>query len=294
MKLHGIFPAITTPFDHKGDLYKVKVQHNIEKWNRTGLAGYVVCGLAGESVHLTAEEKIRLWEWAALWAAPEKLLIAGAGMEGVRETVELANRAAELGYKAAVVGTPHYYKDLVDRCDAQVLYFRAVADQSRIPIIIDNRPQNTGIDLGAEAVAMLSQHPNVIAIQESSGSAAKIAAMAHAVKTGFQVLAGATATLAASFAAGAVGAVLGFANAAPYTTISIWEAHRTREPDAALDWQNRISQAAHLVTKKYGIPGLKYAMDLKGYYGGPPRLPLTVITPEAGLEIARAFAGIKG
>ena len=84
LKLHGIFPPIATPFDHHGDLYKIKVQHNIEKWNRTGLAGYVVCGSTGESVYLTTEEKIRLWEWVAEYAAPEKLLVAGTGVEGVR------------------------------------------------------------------------------------------------------------------------------------------------------------------------------------------------------------------
>ena len=76
--------------------------------------------------------------------------------------------------------------------------------------------------------------------------------------------------------------MLAFANAAPYATITIWEAYRTRDFEAAADWQARIARAAQLVTTKYGIPGLKYAMDLNGYYGGPPRLPLTPITPEIG------------
>jgi len=87
MRLQGIYPPIATPFDHNGDLWKVKVQHNVDKWNRTGLAGYVVCGSTGESVMLTEAEKIQLWEWVAEYAAPEKLLIAGTGMESVRETV---------------------------------------------------------------------------------------------------------------------------------------------------------------------------------------------------------------
>ena len=73
MKLQGIFPPITTPFDHDGEIWKVKVQHNIEKWNRTGLAGYVVCGSTGESVMLTTEEKIQLWEWVAQYAAPGEI-----------------------------------------------------------------------------------------------------------------------------------------------------------------------------------------------------------------------------
>src|SRR5262245_45091333 len=103
MKLHGIFPPIATPFDHNGDLYLAKVHHNVEKWNRTQLAGYVVCGSTGESVMLTCEEKSRLWGAVAESAAPGKLLIAGTGAESVRETVQLTNLAAGMGYQAAMV-----------------------------------------------------------------------------------------------------------------------------------------------------------------------------------------------
>jgi 4-hydroxy-2-oxoglutarate aldolase len=294
MKLHGIFPPITTPFNHEGDLWKVKLQHNIEKWNVTGLAGYVVCGSTGESVMLTCEEKIQLFEWATEFAAPEKLLIAGTGVESVRETVALSNRAADMGYKVAMVRTPHYYKNLINNAPAQMLYYRAVADQSKIPLIIYNWPQTTGVDIPAEAVAQLSEHPNIIAIKESSGNLEKVLQMIREVKKGFQVLTGSAPTLAPTLAVGAVGAVLAFANVAPYATISIWEAHRTREPEAALDWQNRIGRAAYLVTAKYGVPGLKYAMDLAGYYGGPPRLPLTVPTTQAKQEIDEAFADLRG
>lgn len=294
MKLHGIFPPIATPFDHAGELYKAKLKHNIEKWNQTSLAGYVVCGSTGESVMLTAEEKVRLWEWVAEYAAPEKLLIAGTGMESVCETVWLTNRAAELGYKAAMVRTPHYYKNLFRRGEAQAVYFRAVADQARIPILIYNWPQATGVDIPAETVAELSHHPNIIGIKESSGNLEKVMQMVREVKPGFQVLVGSAPTLAPSLAVGAVGAVLAFANAAPYACITIWEAHRTRETEAALDWQHRIAHPARLVTGKYGVPGLKYAMDLMGYYGGPPRLPLTPPSPEAKREIEEAFREVRG
>ena len=294
MKLHGIFPPITTPFDYKGDLYRAKLQHNIEKWNQTNLAGYVAGGSTGESVYLTTEEKIELWGWVAESAASNKLLIAGTGMEGVRETVALTNRAAEMGYKAAMIRTPHYYKNLLNRADAQALYFRAVADQVTIPIMIYNWPQATGVDIPVEAVVELSHHPNIIAIKESSGSLEKVMQMIREAKEGFQVLVGSAPTLWPSFSAGAVGAVLAFANAAPYATVTIWEAHRSRDVDTARDWQARIAKAAQLVTTKYGIPGLKYAMDLNGYYGGPPRLPLTPACPGAQREIAEAFAGIRG
>jgi 4-hydroxy-2-oxoglutarate aldolase len=294
MKLQGIYPPITTPFDHAGEIYKSKLTYNVECWNRTGLAGYVVCGSTGESVMLTPEEKILCWELVAKAAAPEKLLIAGTGVESVRETVALTNLAAEMGYKAAMVRTPHYYKNLVNNTAAQVLYFRAVADQTKIPLMIYNWPQATGVDITTEAVAVLSEHPNVIAIKESSGSLEKVMQMIREVKPGFQVLVGSAPTLAPSFHVGAVGAVLAFANAAPYACITIWEAHRSRELDAAKDWQNRIARASQLVTTKYGVPGLKHAMDQMGYYGGPPRLPLTVPTPEAKREIEQAFEGLRG
>jgi len=294
IKLQGIFPPIATPFDRNGDLYPAKVEHNISKLNKTGLSGYVVCGSTGESVFLTTDEKLRLFELVARHAAPEKLLLCGTGVESVRETIDLTNRAAEMGYKAAMVRTPHYYKNLVNNGAAQALYYRAVADASKIPLMIYNWPQATGVDIPAATVAELSHHPNIIAIKESSGNIEKVMQMIRETEPGFQVLVGSAPTLAPSFAVGAVGAVLAYANAAPYSTIAIWEAHRQREFDAAMDWQRRIAHAAVLVTTKYGIPGLKYAMDLNGYYGGPVRSPLSPVGPAAKAEIEAAFADLKG
>ena len=294
MKLQGIFPPIATPFDHAGNIYAAKVRHNIEKWNLAALAGYVVCGSTGESVMLTAEEKIALFEMVAQYAAPDKLLIAGTGVESVRETVCLTNRAAELGYKAAMVRTPHYYKTMMGRPETQMLYYRAVADQSRIPLIIYNWPQTTGVDIAPEAVAQLSGHPNIIAIKESSGNLEKVMQMIREVRPGFQVLVGSAPTLWPSLLMGACGAILAYANAAPYSTIAIWEAYRTREEEAGRDWQNRIARAAALVTVTYGIPGLKHAMDVNGYYGGSPRLPLVPVSAEAKRGIEEAFRDLKG
>jgi len=294
MKLQGIFPPIATPFDHNGNIYLSKIRNNVEKWNLTGLAGYVVMGSTGESVMLTTEEKYTMWEQVAKYAASDKLLIAGTGMESVRETVALTNCAAEMGYQAAMVRTPHYYKNLVSRAETQALYYRAVADQSRIPLIIYNWPQATGVDIPVDAVVAISEHPNVIAIKESSGNLEKVMQMIREVKHGFQVLVGSAPTLWPSLLMGACGAILAYANAAPYSVVAIWEAYRTREEAAGLDWQNRIGRAAALVTTKYGIPGLKYAMDLNGYYGGPPRLPLCVPSAEAKKEIEEAFRDLKG
>ncbi len=294
VRLQGIYPPLATPFDAEGNIYAAKVRHNVEKWNLTALSGYVVCGSTGESVMLDEQEKICLFEMVANHAAPGKLLIAGTGVESVRETVRLTNRAAEMGYKAAMVRTPHYYKTFMSRGETQALYYRAVADLSRIPLIIYNWPQTTGVDIPPDTVAALSEHPNIIAIKESSGNIEKVMQMIREVRPGFQVLVGSAPTLWPSLLMGAAGAILAYANAAPYSTIAIWEAFRSRDEAAGRDWQNRIARTAVLVTVKYGIPGLKYAMDLNGYYGGPPRLPLVPPTPQAKAEIEEAFRDLKG
>ncbi len=268
MKLQGIFAEVTTPFDHKGDIYRVKIEHNVEQWNRTTLAGYVVCGDAGEGELLAHDEKIAVWETVAKYAATEKVLIAAAAMPGVRETVSLTNRAAELGYKAALIAAPRA------PAETRVLYFRSVADQSKIPLILD----------GAEGGGI--EHPNVVAVVDAEG---------RAVRPDRQVLAGSAAHLWQALQGGASGAILSFAAAAPYACIAIWEAHRTRENEAGIDWQNRIAHAVELVgPHRHGVPGLKHAMDLNACYGGPPRLPLVVPTPEARREIDAAFSGFKG
>jgi len=294
MKLQGIFPPIATPFDHAGNLYSVKVQHNVEKWNKTALAGYVVCGSTGEDVFLSTEEKVTLFELVAKHAAPEKVLIAGTGMESVKETICLTNRAAELGYKAALLRTPNYYKNQMTQPAAQLVYYRAVADQARIPVLLYNWPQMTGVDLPADTAAQLSEHPNIIGIKDSSGSVERVMHIVREARAGFQVLVGSAHVFLPALMMGATGGILAFANAAPYASIAIWEAFRTREEEAARDWQNRIAGPATLIGSKYGIPGLKHAMDLNGYYGGPPRLPLSRPTPQAQQEIEAAFADLKG
>jgi 4-hydroxy-2-oxoglutarate aldolase len=265
MKLQGIFPALTTSFDHAGNLYKAKVFHNIEKLNQIALSGYAVCGSTGETPLLSVAERIQLMEWVKQASADNKTLIAGAGAEGVHETVEIANRAAELGFHAALVLTPFYYRNQMLRPDTQSLFFRAVADRSKLPVLLYNIPQVTGYDLPIETIADLSYHPNIVGMKDSSGNIEKLAATVRAVKPGFQVLCGSGASFFEALQCGATGAILAIANPLPYACVTVWEAFRTREHEAARDWQLRIAPASRLVAAKYGIPGIKYAMDLNGY-----------------------------
>lgn len=294
MKLQGIFAAIATPFDYKGDIYPAKIQHNVEKWNRTSLSGYVVCSSAGEGALLSGEEKMQVWKMVAQHAAPDRILIADAGVEGVRETVVLANHAAVLGYKAVLCGVPHHYKTTMYGAGPQMLYYRAVADQCLVPVIIHNAPGHTGVDIAAETIATLSGHPNIAGVIESGTPAGRLRQTSVIARKDFQLLTGSADALWEALQAGAHGAAISFASAAPYAAIAIWEAFRTREEDAGLDWQARIAHPSVLVSDVYGVPGLKHAMDINGYYGGPPRLPLASLPKAAQTEIDEAFRDLKG
>ncbi len=293
MKLQGIFPALISCFDQDGRLYKDKIFHNIQKLNTIGLTGYVVCGSTGETPLLSPEERIQLMEWVGEASGEGKTLIAGVGAESVHETVRMADRAADAGFHAALTLTPFYYRIQMHRPETQALFFRAVADRSKLPVLIYNIPQVTGYDLPVDTLAELSHHPNIIGMKDSSGNLEKLKETVRAVKPGFQTLTGSSGIFWEALQAGAAGAILALANPLPYACVTVWEAFRAREPEAGKDWQSRLSPASRLIATKYGIPGLKYAMDLNGYYGGPPRLPFLPPSAEAKAEIEQAFDGLR-
>jgi 4-hydroxy-2-oxoglutarate aldolase len=178
--------------------------------------------------------------------------------------------------------------------EAQALYFRGLADQSPVPVLIHNAPQTTGVDLLPETVSKLAEHPNIGGLIETGTPAGRVRQIRAHVPKEFIVLAGTEAQVWDALKGGANGAALPLASAAPYAAIAIWEAFRTREEEAGIDWQARIAHPSILVTDLYGVPGLKHAMDLNGYYGGPPRLPFVPVSAEARREIEEAFRDLKG
>jgi len=350
MLLHGIFPPITTPFYPDGAVYYRKLEYNVERYSRTPVAGMVVLGSTGEAIMLGDDEQRQVLRVAAETASPEKVLIAGAGQESARATLRLTEHAASLGYDVALVRTPHYYRPQMTP-ESQLAFYRTVADQSPLPIMIYSVPAFTAYDLPAEVVAALAEHPNIIGIKDSSGKPEKARAMveqtrhikhtvtvtevqtavtgrmlsgkaragnggevvpvsalagstapaaveAKAAKTrgrevGFQVLVGSAQTVVPSLEAGAVGAILGFATAAPTVCFEIYIAWKEGDVALAREKQERIAKPAQRLVGELGIPALKYALDLNGYYGGPPRLPLLVPTADIKAEVERLMADIK-
>jgi dihydrodipicolinate synthase/N-acetylneuraminate lyase len=181
MLLHGIFPPITTPFYPDGNVYFKKLESNVERYSRTPCAGIVVLGSTGEAIMLSDQERRDILKSARAAAAPNKVLIAGTGVESAIETLRLTEYAAELGYDVAMVRTPHYYKKQM--LSANILaFYRTVADRSPLPVIIYNFPPATGYDIPAELVIELAEHANLIGIKESSGDVEKVRKMVEATR----------------------------------------------------------------------------------------------------------------
>ena len=331
MLLQGVFPAITTPFYPDGRIYFRKLEHNVGKYCLTGIAGIVVLGSTGEVVMLTDAEKRDVLKGAIEAAAPGKIMIAGTGAESVRATLEMTEAAAEMGYDAALVRTPHYYKSQMTPA-VMLNFYRTVADRSPLPVLIYSVPPFTGYDIPTEVVRELAEHPNILGIKESSGSVEKITQIAEETahvrrarpmtlrrakgrtdlvsvgsltgattaveektqEVGFQILAGSAQKMLPSLQAGATGAVLAFATVIPATCVEVHGAFRAGDLARAEAEQEKIVQPATRIASGLGIPGVKYAMDFNGYYGGNPRLPLLPVSAEARREIEGMLENLRG
>jgi 4-hydroxy-2-oxoglutarate aldolase len=284
----GIYPPIPTPFDEDGALTLDRLAANIEKWNTTGLSGYVVMGSNGEAPHLSFNEAGRLVAATRNAALPSMKVIAGTGQLSTWATVEATKHAADAGADAALVVTPFYYKGGMT-ADALKRHFFAVADASPVPVLVYNVPANTGFNLPVAVVPELAAHDNIAAIKDSAGDIGQLAEMVRLAQgMNFEVLSGNFGALLPSMSFGVKGAILAVANVAPSKCVAMFESARAGRWEEAGRLHLQLLPLARAVTSRYGVPGLKAALDAIGYYGGVPReplLPVSIDTREAITKI---------
>ena len=289
MEFRGIFPALTTPYEAAGEVSLSGLKENIRRYNQTGLAGYLVLGSTGEAVMLGHEESEAVLAAVKEVAAPEKLLIAGTGAESTAETIARTKRAAALGYQAALVKTPYYYKPAY-RPENYILHFRAVADASPIPVLLYSVPVFTGVTLETPEILTLAEHTNIVGIKDSSGSVQRIAEVVSGAAAGFHVLTGGAAVVYPALAVGAKGAILALASALPEKFVELYGLVLQGRHEQAKQLQLALVNTSKRIMSENGIAGLKYAMDLRGYHGGMPRLPLLPLNEEKKRQIAALVA----
>ncbi len=276
VSLAGVFPPIPTPFGAQGEVSHRALTENIERWNRYDLAGYVVLGSNGEAVYLSDREKVGVLETARRAIPSDRLMVAGTGCESTRQTIALSRQAAEAGADAVLVLTPHYYRGQMT-AEALTQHFQSVADASPIPVLLYNMPRFTNVDMDASTVVRMARHPNIVGIKDSGGNVGKLAEIVGSVGSDFQVLAGSASFFLPALAVGAVGGVMALANVAPQQVIDLHDLVRAGRWGEAAVIQQRLIPINTAVTARFGIPGLKAALDMLGYQGGPVRSPLQAL-----------------
>lgn len=289
--IKGIFAPIPTPFkDDKIDYDSMK--YNLNKWNKTSLTGVVVLGSNGEFAYLSYQEKLELMKFVRENLDEDKMVIAGTGCESTRETIELTKEAGEIGCDAALVLTPYYYKGAMTD-EALYQYFVEVANESPIPIMLYNMPRNAGINMSSDLVIKLSKHNNIVGIKDSSGNIVQIAEMCANTADDFSVFAGSGSFLFPALAVGAVGGTLAVANIMPEQCVEIYNSVMEKDYDKARELQYVLLEPNKAVTAKYGISGLKVALNLLGYRGGSVRKPMLSAGDEVKVKIEEILKRAK-
>ena len=283
-KLQGVFAALTTPFEN--DAVAIKYfRENIKKYNTWDLAGYVVGGSSGESAYLTDEESEILVKEALAAKTPSKKIIVGTARESTAATIAFTNRMAALDIDAALIRTPSYFKPAMTS-EALKMHYWTIADEARIPVIPYHIPQVTGLSIEPQLVIELSEHPNIPGIKDSSGNLPFLGEVIPTLPPDFSYLLGAGSVLLFGLLLGASGGVLRLADVIPGQCVSLYDDFLAGEWQKASALQRDIIPLNNAIIQKYGIAGTKYAMDLLGFYGGPPRNPILPLdtSGEQGIE----------
>src|SRR5262245_12727926 len=283
-KLDGILLPFTTPFSEDGQILSDALVANLARWNVSGVTGYAALGSTGERVHLDEREYLQIIETARAAVPSSLALIAGAGQQSVIGTISEVKKAAKAGADAVLVITPSFYRTTITQ-QALLDFYRAVADASPVPVLLYSMPALTGIKIESQTIAELSSHPNIIGVKDSSNDIAGFKSTVELCPRSFAVMTGNGTVLLEALRAGATGGILAVGCTVPEICVEILRAHRVGEAETASELQTKLTPLAAAVTTRFGIGGLKTALELSGYRGGTVRAPLRMPDQAACAEI---------
>jgi 4-hydroxy-2-oxoglutarate aldolase len=289
LALKGILLPTTTPFDLDGQISAADITSNIKEWSARGVIGFVVLGSTGERVHLDEREYLEVIEVSR--AATDSVLIVGAGQQSTVNTVKEIKSAARAGAEAVLVITPYFYRPAITQ-ETLLNYYTAVADATPVPVLLYSMPPLTGIKIEPETVARLSEHPNIIGVKDSSNDVAGLRRTVELCPSDFAVMTGNGTVLLDALRAGATGAILAVGCVVPEICVEIFRSVAAGEDAEQL--QEELTPLTSAVTTKYGIGGLKAALDFAGYRGGSVRSPLRAPDDAARAEIKSVLDRITG
>jgi len=287
-KLSGIFPSITTPFI-QGEVRLEHLESNIKKYNQLPLGGYMILGGNGEYLGLTEKETLQVVETIMESAKPGRTIVAGAGRESAEATISFIKSLSGWNIDIASIITPFYFAKSMNEASLTA-YFTKIADESPIPILLYNSPDYAaGLEITPHMISVLSRHENIVGMKNSSQR--NISEFIEALDDGVDFLfhTGKAKWAYQDLLSGAIGATLSMAIYWPEGCIELFERFRQGRLDDAAKSEQAIQRISHAGLSSYGVPGVKYLLDLRGYYGGDPRLPLLPLTQEQKTNIQSIY-----
>lgn len=278
---------MTTPFDARGEVDLAAFAENISSMLAAGADGIVAAGSTGEAA-LLDEPELEVLVRAAREATPSTAtLVVGTGRESTRDTVAVSRRMEALGADAVMVRPPCYYGGGLDD-DALIAHYRAVADASALPIMLYNIPKYTPVHLSPSVVEALAGHERIMGLKDSSGDMEAFMAY-RAAGPNLSLYVGSLGHAAKAVTLGADGGVLAAACFVPREVRRLLDASQAGDEHRAAVLADSLQAVGRDIVAVAGIPGIKYAMDLAGFRGGPPRPPLQPLGSDARQRVEAAL-----
>ena len=268
MKLQGCYTALVTPF-RDGHVDYQALESLVERQIAAGVSGIVPVGTTGESPTLTMEEHIDVIRFVAETANRRCQIIAGTGGNSTEEAIWLTKSVAEMPVDATLQVTPYYNKP-----SGEGLYrhFLAVAECTRLPIVLYNVPGRAGKEIPLDVVGRLASHPQVAAIKEAAGSVERVNAIRNMCD--LTVLSGDDSLALTMMSVGATGVISVLSNVAPEAFVEMCRLALSNDFAGALQIHRRFYPLAHdLFLEANPIP-VKAALADMGLIAEEYRLPL--------------------
>ncbi len=276
-RLSGVFAPVTTPFDEDGEVSYQALEENIKKLNSSRLRGYLVLGTNGEFKSLNEAERRKVLESVVRIAAKDKVVMAGTGRESTKESIVATKEAASIGAHFASLIAPSFFaKKMTD--PVLLNHFRQISDASSIPVLLYNNPEVAVVTYSTGLIGEIAKNPNIVGMKDTSKG--NFASYLLAAGPDFNLLAGSAGFFFEALVMGGVGGVLSIANFAPDACCKVYDLWKAGKLEEAKTEQYRLMTLNQRVSGKFGVAGVKAAMDIAGFYGGPPRSPLLPLTAD--------------
>jgi 4-hydroxy-tetrahydrodipicolinate synthase len=289
-KLSGYAPALPTPFGSAGNIDTGVFERFCDRQIVEGATALVVCGTTGEAPTLSIREHETLIRIAAGVAGGQVPVIAGAGSNSTVHAIELTRQAEAAGADAILSVVPYYNKPAQD---GLLAHFRAVAESTRLPIILYDVPSRTGCSLADETIGRLAEKPQFIGLKDATGDITRPSRLRAIVGPDFRLLSGDDATALSFFAQGGNGCISVTSNVAPGLCREMYLAFHREEFSRAKRLAIPIAQLTATLFREGNPVSLKCALNLLNVMPQKVRLPLVELNDQVRAEIAAVIADIS-